>query len=122
MYGCAVVGFRDGIVHAPHLARTIIIYKLYGCACVLNAVVAGGGNKVPVVELPVHGGPCAVEHPVHYTGGLLVYVAAEGLVHGTRGVVVKGVRLLDIVFKGRGLPVGAVHHVHLEVHVVHMGR
>ena len=104
------------------LARTIIIYKLHGSACVLDAEIAGGGNQVPVVELPVHRWPCAVEHPVHDAGGLFVYIAAEGLVHGTGGVIVKGVGLFDIVLKAGGLAVGAVHNVNLEVHVVHVGR
>ena len=63
----------------------------------LGAEVAAAGAQVVVVEVPDHGRPRVVEHPLNNAGGL-VFVAAVSLVHGAHALVGLHLRLRGEVF------------------------
>ena len=69
-----------------------------GTQGLLDAIVTGRRDSVPVVELPIDAGPCAVEHPLHNTR-CIGNIAAESLEHGALGIIIHGVGAVHIVLQ-----------------------
>ena len=63
----------DGVI-------VITIHRMQGFHGALGAKIAARGTQVIVVQVPDHGGPGVVQHPLDYAGGL-IFVAAVSLVH-----------------------------------------
>jgi len=89
----AVVDDADGAVEVGVLH----VQRLVGA---LNAVEAGAGAQVVIVEVPDEGWPAVVEHPLDDAGGFAL-AAAEGLEHGALALVGAGLGLPDEVAQRR---------------------
>src|SRR5919198_1070650 len=84
----------------------------------LDAEVAAAGLVVPVVEVPVHGRPDAVQHPEDRPERLRELVRAPGLEERARVLVVLELGLARVVGRARRRAVPVVHAVREPVDVV----
>ena len=90
--------------HNPDRMIVIAVDRMQGFHSALGAEVSAAGTQVVVVEVPDHGGPGVVEHPLNDAGGL-VLVATVGLVHGAHAFIGLHLRLRCKVFHVVGLAV-----------------
>src|SRR5208282_3352080 len=83
----------------------------------LRAEITAGGDEVVVVEMPDHGRPGIIEHPLDHAGGN-IFVAAIGFKHGTLVVISLGLRLALEVVERSGRAVALIQSVNEDVDVL----
>ena len=94
---------HDGLV----VVRVLDVKRLAGF---LYGEVSGIGVEIVIVEVPNHGGPCVVQHPLNDAGGD-VLIFGVGLEHSALGVVRHGLRHTLVVSRRRGRGVDGAHRV-----------
>ena len=90
---------------------------MHWLASLFCAEISSSGLKVVVVQVPDHGRPGVVQHPLNDARGF-IFVPPEGLEHGSFTVIVHGLCFPKVIIQSTRRTIDGVHRLVVMIEVV----